>query len=795
MAHGDDEEARWLLPPRGEPPPRGDGQPWKLLLLFSFLVGLGLVAFDVTKYASNALSPPGEKLVLAESTVLHVEITNEYAPVKGAEFYPWLKGKAVVEPFKETTFSVRPGDFEENLTFHWAVPASEDGSTAPVAFTGHQPTMVFTATGNYNISVAATDPTGNVVASAAIFARCIYVKREIRALSIDDREKFLDAMHTIWTTSTDQGRLKYGPKFTGMDQFVAVHADQATGDLDCDHWHEGSGFLAHHLALSASFEMALGAIDERVSMPYWDFTKEGEAILKAGLGPSKLPTVSDVFTAEWFGASDELSHISDGRWAHTPAHRAAIDPATGAAVGVHNSYGFIRAPWNNANDREVVRHMSDVCGLEPVNKPIPTCKTHYAVMSQTSFPAFQLEIAGYGHGPMHVNTGGVYGGCAGAMDKLYTNYENEMKKVWTMKGISDAVLEKWGYDPGWSSEVEFNMKMLIEKYVNLEYFHIYRMLWRSQTCAADRQPLELSCPESCSLDTPTSECRCTCKGIDPVSGNTDDFDWENVEPCLYSSDTSQAIFKTVVPETLRKDIVTMFCSAGVQEGSMLASESPSDPMFFMIHPILDRMHVAKRLAKTNEGMQFGYFGPISAFEDESWLDYSFYDSNSTYCSGHGMEDAVLEDLPLPPALILAGDVNLDGALSNFEFTEALDPNVEAGTLYIFDHFDWEHCNPNDSIEEGSFATGYNGDVEAEHEIFTFSGGINPEKWSGASYASLKPEAEALAETSRVVDVKEFRAAAAAGRRPGKRLEKSNHPIYHPRKEPRKEQGGHHETQG
>ena len=52
-----------------------------------------------------------------------------------------------------------------------------------------------------------------------------------------------------------------------MDQFVAVHADQATGDLDCDHWHEGSGFLAHHLALSASFEMALGAIDERVSMP------------------------------------------------------------------------------------------------------------------------------------------------------------------------------------------------------------------------------------------------------------------------------------------------------------------------------------------------------------------------------------------------------------------------------------------------------------------------------------------------------------------------------------------------
>ena len=45
-----------------------------------------------------------------------------------------------------------------------------------------------------------------------------------------------------------------------MDRFVSVHADQATGDVKCDHWHEGSGFLVHHLALSMSLEIGLRAV-------------------------------------------------------------------------------------------------------------------------------------------------------------------------------------------------------------------------------------------------------------------------------------------------------------------------------------------------------------------------------------------------------------------------------------------------------------------------------------------------------------------------------------------------------
>ena len=60
---------------------------------------------------------------------------------------------------------------------------------------------------------------------------------------------------------------RYGPEFTGMDSFVTVHAGQASGNVKCDHWHEGSGFLTHHLALAASFDMAVKAVDPSVTTP------------------------------------------------------------------------------------------------------------------------------------------------------------------------------------------------------------------------------------------------------------------------------------------------------------------------------------------------------------------------------------------------------------------------------------------------------------------------------------------------------------------------------------------------
>lgn len=75
-------------------------------------------------------------------------------------------------------------------------------------------------------------------------------------MSLDDREKFLEAAATIWKYSTEDGQLIYGEKFTGIDTFLEIHLN-SSNDIMCDSYHEGSGFFSHHIAISNAFDAAL----------------------------------------------------------------------------------------------------------------------------------------------------------------------------------------------------------------------------------------------------------------------------------------------------------------------------------------------------------------------------------------------------------------------------------------------------------------------------------------------------------------------------------------------------------
>lgn len=101
-----------------------------------------------------------------------------------------------------------------------------------------------------------------------------YVKREIRTLTDADREAVFDAMATVWQYSQEEGKATFGDKFTSIDTYVTIHSE-ASNDVMCDQYHEGSGFLTHHLAMAVSFEAAIRAVNPAVTLPYWDFTIEG----------------------------------------------------------------------------------------------------------------------------------------------------------------------------------------------------------------------------------------------------------------------------------------------------------------------------------------------------------------------------------------------------------------------------------------------------------------------------------------------------------------------------------------
>jgi hypothetical protein len=670
----------------------------RFVLILAGVAAVASVAnFAAQRQPQDTMSKAGASattMQVRSTQTMHFSVETEYGETKYGTMHPWIDNKPVVEPYRQTTLKASGPAMTGDESLRWVIEGVDE-----VTY-GSQAVFSLSETGTYSVTLSKIDgSTGAVKSTYSTEIFCLYVKRELRQMTFEDRENFLNAAATLWKVPTDDGRKTYGSQYTGMDTFVGVHAKRSTGDVMCDHWHEGSGFITHHLALSLSFEAALRAVDPRVTTPYWDFSIDGESIAKGGGagsgGPSEVVNTNDFFTGEWFGESDTESHVKNSRWAHASVVMAKTKHA------VSNSYGIVRAPWNNSPELELARHMSDVCGLEPANKPIPTCQTHFGVMNLTDLGSFQLQIAGYGHGPLHVNTGGVYGECTGKMESFYNRWEDELSKVVTLDEIDENILRDYGVDPLWHSDdptVEtFTLKQLVSKGFHLEYFHIYRMLWRSQTCAKDGKPFALECPESCDADTPQEECLCQCKGV-----GTDSFDWENLEPCMYASNTSKMMFQSTVPEEIRKDMVTTICSAGVKEGEQLESASPLDPIFWMIHPILDRLLTAKRLSGTSN-LPFGGFGSLEPFQNEDWLEYSYYTTNDFTCVGHGANDEVLEGLPLLATMEAAADINGDGVVSNIEFYNAIDPNVP--TLdYVFDNYEWNHCTDTERSGDAVLST-------------------------------------------------------------------------------------------
>lgn len=660
------------------------------------LVRMGMVAVALTAVAALVLSahPSGvdmstgpalavqldAKHLQFEADKLGFKVFDAYGEAKYGSEHPFIGSRYVAEPFKAATFTAS-GDIAERATS--LVWVFDEDPTSQVF--GKSAKVTFIETGAHKVKLVALDKSGKPMGTHESEVFTAYVRRELRKLNDPDRKAFLDAASLIWRVSTTDGQAQFGPDYVGMDKFVQVHADQATGDILCDKWHEGTGFLTHHLALSLAFEKSLRAVNKQLTTPYWDFTIDGELIKKAGGGPSMLTEVNDFFTDKWFGSVDSDSHVQDGAWAHADAF-----PYSGGIL--QNSYGMIRAPWNNNGDTELTRHMSDVCGMEPLNKPVPSCQVHAMLINNTMLSNILMTIAGWGHGTMHVNTGGVFGECTQAMSDLYAKHDNLMSTQVSMKTLSAQVKDKFGVDPEWEEENKFPLKTFVQDAFHLEYFHIYRTLYRSQMCALDGMPKALQCPEHCDFDVKPEDCKCECAGV-----HDEDFDWQNIEPCMYMQDKTKWIAQSALTEDFRKDLVKTFCSAGVIEGEQLESASPIDPVFWMIHPILDKLIMAKRLASQPGGIRMGSYGKITPFEDESWLEYSSYTNGEYTCPGHGADDEALEGLHILPRVEALADTNGDGKVSNIELYNVMDP-TKFNVDYVYDEYGWTHCGMENDLD-------------------------------------------------------------------------------------------------
>ena len=78
------------------------------------------------------------------------------------------------------------------------------------------------------------------------------MKRELRTLTIEDRENFLNAAAVMWKYNSADGLEKYGVGYTSIEKFAAIHS-LASNDIMCDGFHEGAYmfrcFFCHYFML------------------------------------------------------------------------------------------------------------------------------------------------------------------------------------------------------------------------------------------------------------------------------------------------------------------------------------------------------------------------------------------------------------------------------------------------------------------------------------------------------------------------------------------------------------------
>jgi hypothetical protein len=452
--------------------------------------------------------------------------------------YPW---KYIVEPFKVSVFQVDgpTSTREEGEYYTWEITEHNGKVTS---LKGEIMFFVFRdVTKKSMVTVRQYDSNNELKAIHTEEVICKYVRREIRELLPADLKLLMDTMSIIWDTSSEDGRALYGDRFQGIDFFNMKHITQGA-DPECNHFHEGPGFITQHLALTLEFEQALQSVDPSISMPYWDFTVDAElygpdwSLLTPVLADDVMgPGLSPVYT------------VNRGRWAYT----SLGDYGTYFnKTSIHNSYGLLRPPWNN-NPYPYLTRWHNIAGTDRTDMYPNDCSDYWETMHDQTWTDFALDANTKAHGFLHGLLGGVW-------------YEY---KDWYADGLLMPVGSGLTY---------------------VKYF------WRAGF---------IDCPAYCAPDTPRSECRCHCnyhgKSWTEVLDDVQDL----LKETIYKDLITRIYYKCAeYPEGFEStdDYVQylfegIVCDAG-SIGDNFDSESTHDPTFWPMHPTFERLMHWMRLS-------------------------------------------------------------------------------------------------------------------------------------------------------------------------------------------------------
>jgi hypothetical protein len=171
-------------------------------------VRLILTTALVVASASFVRSPDRTNMhMLVASDAGAIVLRNEYTgaaaggPAAGVG-YPFLANKLLVEPHRMTTLDLAPSSSARSAVVRaWALAQVSNcgGACARHAYAELVPQHTFTTLGNLDLTLVETYEDGST-ANATAELYCVYVRRDIRQLHFDERNKYFDLFKLMKAT-------------------------------------------------------------------------------------------------------------------------------------------------------------------------------------------------------------------------------------------------------------------------------------------------------------------------------------------------------------------------------------------------------------------------------------------------------------------------------------------------------------------------------------------------------------------------------------------------------------------
>jgi hypothetical protein len=301
---------------------------------------------------------------------------------------------------------------------------------------------------------------------------------------------------------------------------------------------------------------------------------------------------------------------------------------------VKSARGFLRAPWN-INPSDKVTRFHSILGADEYDPSYtalvwPTCSAHLGLATAADYDTWFAWSWNAGYTP-HGPVHAWVGGVGG--------------------GNAAATYAKLHADGHLSAASLTLLKVLA--------FARLKNLWRAEA---------LETPKSCSADAPVAECKWAC--VEEPYANQDVLQ----QMRMAGIDSKDSSFETVVKVAV--------CDATYWPGDMFEAGSPIEASFWPIHPTMDRLLQYKDL--------------VQPFTDKTWTltEEGLLHSGKaclygdTDCKGHNAGD-----LTYWKAVAKASDGTYSASYrTNEELRNSLLPTGEYKASYIYNHFEWKHCD-------------------------------------------------------------------------------------------------------